>query len=110
IAGEWEMIRIRESVYDRQLEAGQIMWGEGSLKKEEWNDSFPVHLNDNGTTSDNGSWSFSKKDQMMTLTLRNKAFRNLHIFEGQDWENQTRTILLTGLDEDGRSVWGKKIK
>ncbi|MDR0658194.1 MAG: hypothetical protein LBG18_04580, partial [Mediterranea sp.] len=32
------------------------------------------------------------------------------IFAGQDWENEKETILFTGLDRNGRSVWGKKIK
>jgi arabinan endo-1,5-alpha-L-arabinosidase len=110
IAGEWELIRIRESTYERQLEAGQILWGEGSLKEEEWNESFLLNLNTEGSTSDNGSWSFIKKNQTMTLTIGEETFRNLYIFAGHDWENQTRTILLTGLDDEGRSVWGKRIK
>ena len=110
IAGEWELIRIRESTYERQLEAGQILWGEGSLKEEEWNESFLLNLNTEGSTSDNGSWSFIKKNQTMSLTIGEETFRNLYIFAGHDWENQTRTILLTGLDDEGRSVWGKRIK
>ena len=31
-------------------------------------------------------------------------------FAGHDWENETETILFTGLDSRGRSVWGKRIK
>jgi arabinan endo-1,5-alpha-L-arabinosidase len=46
----------------------------------------------------------------MSLTIGEETFRNLYIFAGHDWENQTRTILLTGLDDEGRSVWGKRIK
>ena len=77
IAGEWELIRIRESVYERQLEKGQIMWGEGSLKKEEWNYSFHLNLKSDGTTSDNGSWSYKKKNQTKSLNLGKKTIRNL---------------------------------
>ena len=109
IAGEWELIRIRESKYERQLEAGQILWGEGSLEKEELNASFPLILNADGST-DKGTWSFTEKDQTMTLTSDNETFRNLFIFAGHDWEKQTRTILFTGLDDEGRSVWGKRTK
>lgn len=31
------------------------------------------------------------------------------IFAGHDWENETETILFTGLDAQGHSVWGKRI-
>lgn len=65
ITGNWELIRIMEPKYERQLEAGQIMWGEGSLKKEEWNYSFLLQLNDDGSTSDNGSWSFNEKNNLL---------------------------------------------
>ncbi|MCR1860088.1 hypothetical protein NSB23_24020, partial [Phocaeicola vulgatus] len=34
---------------------------------------------------------------------------NLIIFAGHDWENETETILFTGLDAQGHSVWGKRI-
>lgn len=110
ITGEWELIRIRESTYERQLEAGQILWGEGSLKEEEWNDSFHLYLNADGTTSDNGTWNFTKKNQTISLSLGKDTIRNLYIFAGQDWENQKHTLLLTGLDDEGRSVWGKRTK
>ena len=35
LAGEWEVIRVQEPLYERQLEAGQILWGEGELQDEE---------------------------------------------------------------------------
>jgi len=34
----------------------------------------------------------------------------LVVFNGHDWENETRTLLFTGIDENGCSVWGKRIK
>ena len=110
IAGEWEMIRIRESVYERELEAGQILWGEGELHEKEWNKSFHINLNSDGSTSNNGSWSFEGQNQTLTLTIGEENIRNLYLFFGQDWENQTQTLLFTGLDDKGRSVWGKRTK
>ena len=47
---------------------------------------------------------------MMSLSLGEETFSNLHVFAGQDWENETLTILMTGLDNEGRSIWGKRIK
>jgi arabinan endo-1,5-alpha-L-arabinosidase len=110
ISGEWELIRISESAYERQLEAGQIMWGEGALHEEEWNRSFHVYLNSDGSTDNNGSWRFEKKNQTLTLTIGGETIANVTLFHGQDWENQKYTLLLTGLDDNGRSVWGKRIK
>lgn len=110
IEGEWEFIRIKEPIFDRQLEAGQILWGEGSLKEEEWNFSFTLNMNPDKTTSNNGTWNFDEKSQMMSLSLGEETFSNLHVFAGQDWENETLTILMTGLDDEGRSIWGKRIK
>ena len=110
VTGNWELIRIMEPKYERQLEAGQIMWGEGSLKEEEWNYSFLLQLKDDGSTSDNGSWSLNEKNQSVTLKIGQETIRDLFIFPGHDWENQARTILLTGLDDRGRSVWGKRIE
>lgn len=110
IAGEWEMIRIREPVYERELEAGQILWGEGELHEKEWNKSFHINLNSDGSTSNNGSWSFEGQNQTLTLTIGEENIRNLYLFFGQDWENQTQTLLFTGIDDKGRSVWGKRTK
>ena len=110
IVGDWELIRIKEPVLERQLEAGQILWGEGDLQKEEWNFSFTLNMNADKTTSNNGTWNFTEKEQLMSLTLGEETFNNLHVFTGHDWENQTSTILLTGLDDEGRTVWGKRIK
>lgn len=39
-----------------------------------------------------------------------EKIENLIIFAGHDWENETETILFTGLDSRGCSVWGKRIK
>ena len=49
LVGEWEIIRVQEPKYERQLEAGQILWGEGELKDGEWNLSTRVNLAKNGT-------------------------------------------------------------
>lgn len=42
------------------------------------------------------------------LDLDTEKIANLIIFAGHDWENNTETILFTGLDGRGLSVWGKR--
>ncbi|HJD77295.1 MAG TPA: arabinan endo-1,5-alpha-L-arabinosidase, partial [Bacteroides reticulotermitis] len=121
LAGVWEVIRVQEPRYERQLEAGQILWGEGELKQEECNFSTRMALATDGTCSGelvdisgklmgvNGNWSFLKDKRLLTLDFGTEKIDNLIIFAGHDWENETETVLFTGLDSRGRSVWGKRI-
>ncbi len=71
LVGEWEIIRVQEPAYERQLEAGQILWGRRRTEREGVE---PVHPNDfgkkdgtcKGQMTDNewnivqmnGKWSF----------------------------------------------------
>lgn len=110
LAGTWEIIRVQEPLYERNLEAGQILWGEGELKKEEWNVAKTYIFLPNGTIQEGGTWNFSAEKQILNMTLNEYAVSNLIIFAGHDWENQTETVLFTGLDKRGRSVWGKRVK
>lgn len=109
LIGEWELIRIIEPLHERQLEAGQILWGEGELKDKEWNKSFRLTFSPDGSTSLNGSWNFLPQNQTLKLTLDDEHIDELITFAGQDWENEKETILFSGLDSKGRSVWGKRI-
>lgn len=55
-----------------------------------------------------GKWSYD--NEQLTLELENEKISHLVVFNGHDWENETRTLLFTGIDENGCSVWGKRIK
>ena len=111
MAGEWESLRVQEPAYERRLQAGQILWGEGQLKEEEWNVSRLLSFEKNGRLGENrGNWELSEAKQTLSLTLDGEVIDNLIIFAGHDWENEKETILFTGLDSCGRSVWGKRIK
>lgn len=111
LPGEWEVLRIIEPLHERSLEAGQILWGEGELLKEEWNRSAHLTLAaDNILSDDRGSWAFDPAKQILKLTLDGEELNELITFAGQDWENERQTILFTGLDKNGRSVWGKRVK
>ena len=111
LAGEWEVIRVQEPLYERQLEAGQILWGEGELQDEEWNMSRLLHLEKDGKLGENkGTWDFADVKQSLRLTFDGEDIKDLIVFAGHDWENETETVLFTGLDSRGRSVWGKRTK
>lgn len=102
LLGEWEIVRIREPRVERNLEAGQILWGEGILLEGERNNSLHFIIDSN---SDN--WNFDEASQTIKINLDGEIIDNLIIHAGHDWERETDTILFTGLDSCGRSVWGK---
>ncbi len=109
LVGQWEIIRLSEPPLVRNLEAGQILWGEGNLIQGEQALSTLIDFNADGSAGD-ASWSFSRNKQMLNLKSNEEEISNLIVFAGQDWENETETILFTGLDKQGCSVWGKRIK
>lgn len=108
LIGTWEIIRIQDAKTDRKLEFGQILWGENKLRKTEIDASQVVEFNKDGNmTGSDGKWSFNNKNGL-TLTLKEEIINNLIVYSGHDWENETETLLFTGLDKNGCSVWGKK--
>ena len=111
IAGDWEIIIIRGDVPERELFAGQILWGENHLREKEENKSALISFAKDGSISGEltGKWSFDNTNRTLNLDV-SESIENLHLFIGQDWENETQTILFTGLDANGYSVWGKRIK
>lgn len=111
MSGEWEIMRVAEPLHERLLKAGQILSGEGELATEECNESFHITLSKKGKTDGTGNWHFVPGKQILTITLPGEeVISELIAFVGQDWENEKETILFTGLDGRGRSVWGKKMK
>ena len=54
-----------------------------------------------------GSWMY--ENGILILNSDNKIVE-LHVFAGQDWENEKKTLLFTGLNDRGYSIWGKRIK
>jgi len=111
LVGDWEIILIRDSKYERKLWAGQILWGESELKEDEVNISLKYTFTNDGKMvgEQNGAWSLSGVNKL-SFKVGDEEVSDLTLFIGQDWENQKRTILFTGLDKYGFSVWGKRIK
>jgi Beta-xylosidase len=111
ITGNWEIIRVYESKHERKLEAGQILWGENLLQPGEADLSVKVALQASGSINGKltGKWSYLP-GKKLTITVGKETLSNLIVFTGHDWENETETLLFTGLDSKGRSVWGKKVK
>ncbi len=113
IPGVWEVVRITPSEHQRGLEAGQVLWGENLLNEGECCVSVRYRLDSKGKVSDAqglpcGEWELA--DGRLRLSVSGRKGTLAEVFPGHDWERQASTLLFTGLDETGRSIWGKKVE
>lgn len=110
LAGEWEVIALTGIVPERDLEAGQVVRGEIALRGNEKATSVHVTLNADGSLGGawTGTWRF--ENGRLRATTGEGETLLAEVWTGQDWENETRTLLFSGLNAVGCSVWGKKIK
>lgn len=109
--GEWEIIRVFEPSAERNLEAGQILWGEGDLLDGECNISKSYTIANSKSTDDIiKNWKFNPNNQLLAFTIDGEEVTDLIVFAGHDWEREQDTVLFTGLDKNGRSIWGKRVK
>ena len=110
LAGTWEIVRIREPRANDQLSNGLVPRG-FKLLDGDWNTSKSFRLEPEGSIygQASSSWALNEDEQLLNLTLDGEIIKNLIIFAGHDWERGSDTVLFTGLDKDGRSVWGKRV-
>lgn len=110
--GNWEVILIEDiNNYDKVLVAGQVQSQDMHLDDKNKNVSKRVQLNKDMSVTGvlNGKWEFNSEAKL-TLILDGKLISDILVFAGQDWENQTQTILFSGLTKEGKSFWGKKCR
>lgn len=99
IYGEYEFITIKDNYVEKDLGGtGQS----NILLEEEVNKSVKLSLDKNNVKN--------YKDNSFTLVSFGEEIPEIKIFVGHDWENKKTTLLFTGINKDGFSVWGKKIK
>lgn len=110
LIGEWEIIEIEGRVPSRHLEAGQVLWGENVLKNDEENKSRIVSVNKDFSLSGDleGTCSYVAPHSMKITT--GDSTYSVSLFMGHDWENEKQTLLFSGINSKGHSVWGKRIK
>jgi arabinan endo-1,5-alpha-L-arabinosidase len=54
-----------------------------------------------------GTWQVTQPNSLR-FTLGSSAGVSAKILPAWDWENNRKTLVFTGLDENGTAVWGKK--
>ena len=72
--------------------------------------SIPLQLNENGSINGDSNNQWTYQAPWLTLTWGGTWVDKLHVERGRDWEKKVEsTILLSGLNNAGTAIWGKKI-
>jgi arabinan endo-1,5-alpha-L-arabinosidase len=98
LIGDWEIIRIEDKAGNKKLKDGQAV--DNILSDDEVNRSTHVKIKMNNILNMN--------DNRLTLKLDHETLDDVIVSVGHDWENQKTTLVFTGIDGKGCSVWGKK--
>lgn len=104
LTGEWEVIKVKDPVDIRRPEPEREG---GRPSRNGWHRSSRISVK---AAEKDDKWRFDEKSQLLSLEIGDEKYENLIIFVGHDWERETDTVLFTGLDREGNSFWGKKIK
>lgn len=98
IYGEYEVIHIVDNYIEKDLSDGQS----NLLQEEEVNKSVRVILDGDNVFDLDRHNTFS-------LSLPGHKISGVKAYVGHDWENQKRTVLFSGIDNQGFTIWGKKV-
>ncbi len=110
VTGEWEYMHLAEVKDTVTLWQGQIPPGGWHYSKEMFNNSQKIELLPGGEVAgsiDFDTWKLEDKKLQLSKS-GNAGVQEVFLAHGWDWENDRKTIILTGLAEDGFSIWGKK--
>ncbi|MDN3668515.1 arabinan endo-1,5-alpha-L-arabinosidase [Echinicola jeungdonensis] len=71
--------------------------------------SYDINLQANGTIDGNSDNVWSYQAPWLTLNYGNGVFVDkVYVDQGYDWENHQKTLIYTGLNNEGTAIWGKK--
>jgi arabinan endo-1,5-alpha-L-arabinosidase len=108
IAGKWEKIELCEIADSVKLWQGQIPWGGWRYDTIMFNNFQNINLLENGTIdgAETGFWKFENEALLLTT---NHDTLLVSLFPEWDWEKKQATLVFTGLNKKGISIWGKKV-
>ena len=102
IAGDYEEIKLGYRIVPGYAD---------EQKTADFQFSTSLQLNIDGSINADNTNSWSYDAPWLTLNYNSgETIVKLHVEQGRDWENKVATtILLSGLDNEGTAIWGKKI-
>ena len=76
----------------------------------DFQNAIDLELKADGTLNSDAGSTWTYDSPWLTLKWSNGFTDKLYVENGRDWENRVgSTILLSGLNNDGTAIWGKKI-
>lgn len=101
LAGDWEIIRVDDPEKSANIFTRASFVPDGTVSARALTDDKPAS---------DGSWTFDADSQSLSLMIDGEEMTGLIVHAGHDWERSHDTVLFTGLDSAGRSIWGKRIR
>ncbi|MDJ1469397.1 arabinan endo-1,5-alpha-L-arabinosidase [Xanthocytophaga flava] len=98
LAGEWEQITLNYQVVPG-YSVEQV--------SPDFQTSVLVKLNADGTINDASNTKWTYTAPWLSLT-QSGATTKVYVERGRDWENKKACLVFTGLDANGKAIWGKK--
>ncbi len=99
LVGDWEQIVLGYRIvpgYDKEQNQPDFQY------------AVTLTLNANGTINSDAASKWTYTAPWLELKWSNGFTDQVYVDRGRDWENKKETILFTGLNNKGTSVWGKK--
>lgn len=112
LLGKWEILCIKDvGNSDLDLRDGQVKPNDLRLTDNRRNTPKELIISADKSVGGefSGSWKY-RSVGILDLVIEGEEISGLRLFIGHDWENHTNTVLFTGIDRKGQSVWGKKIQ
>ncbi len=67
-----------------------------------------ITLDEGGTINSDPTYTWTFSDQILELNWNNASVDKVIVERGWDWEKKSETILFTGYNNVGTTIWGKK--
>ena len=99
LVGDWEQITLNYRIvpgYDKEQNQADFQY------------SVPLSLNANGAINGDATNKWTYTAPWLELKWSNGTTDQVYVDRGRDWENKKETILFTGLNNQGTSIWAKK--
>lgn len=110
LSGRWEVITLAEIADSARLWQGQIRWGGWRYDTTLFNNAQPVNLSDDGTISHwQGYYGWDYSDNRLSVFGKSDTLV-LQVDNEWDWERKYPTLIFTGINKKGYSVWGKRLQ
>ena len=112
LLGDWEFIQLAEVKDTVTLWQGQIPPGGWHYSTAMFNNSTPLKLQAQGALQAEANFTGWKLEgnKLLLQSDGGRAPVSLILSRGWDWENSRETLVFTGLNEKGHSLWGKRVQ